>query len=82
MGTNASGQPDAVTILLRLEEYAHELSNSVGVIMNLLVRAAATDQVEGAMDDVQVAADMSIKSVSALKRLMRELATMRETLPR
>lgn len=82
MGTSASGQPDAVTILRRLEEYAHELSNSVGITMNLLVRAAATDEVERAMHDVQAAADIAIKSVVALKGLMLELATMRTTLLR
>ncbi len=82
MVTNVSGQPDLVTILRRIEEHAHELSNWVGITMNLLARAAATDELEQAKNDVQVAADISNRSVGALKKLMLDLASMRTTLLR
>jgi hypothetical protein len=64
--------------LSSLEELAHELSNTNGMVMSYLTLATSMKG-EQAAAGIQVATTLSVRSVEVLERLMREIYSLRAT---
>jgi len=68
--------PTVLTGVSRLEELAHQLSNSVGLTMNSLILAATGDKDE-LFDRLVTATDQAMQSTGSLQMLMWELRELR-----
>jgi predicted patatin/cPLA2 family phospholipase len=78
--TDAPKNPAVVpSWLSSLEELAHELSNTNGMISNYLVMASKMGG-EEAEARIRVATSLSIRSTEILKRLMQEIYDLQITL--
>jgi hypothetical protein len=76
--TPPSDAPEVPAWLSSLEELAHELSNTNGMVASYLTLAALMKGEEAAAR-IQAATFLSVRSVEVLERLMREIYSLRST---
>ena len=67
-----------VRSLTRLEELAHELSNSMGITLNSLAMVN-TDEAERILTHLETANEQAMRATGTLQILMWELAALRRS---